>query len=118
MRAPDGEAGMTYNEQLAARLRRALSGRKAVGEIKMFGGLCFTWRGNMVCGILKDDLVLRVDKTLYPKLLKEQHARPMDFTKREMPGFLFVGPGGWKGAGLSKWIRRALDYSASLPPKA
>lgn len=109
---------MAYDEKLAARVRKALARRKAVAEIRMFGGLCFTLRGNMCCGVLKDDLVLRVDKGLYPRLVKEPFARPMDFTKREMPGFLFIEPEGWKGAGLSKWMRRALAYSATLPSKA
>ena len=51
---------MAYNETLAARVRKVLARHKAVAEIKMFGGLCFTLRGNMCCGVLKDDLVLRV----------------------------------------------------------
>lgn len=109
---------MAYDEQLAARLRRALARKDRIAEIRMFGGLCFTWRGNMVCGSLNDDLVLRVDKKLYPRLLEEPHARPMDLTGREMPGFLFVGPGGWKGRRLSWWLKRALDYSRTLPAKA
>ena len=109
---------MAFDEGSAERTLAALGDVRGVTEIRMFGGLCFTWRGNMVCGILKDDLVLRVDKGLYPKYVKERNALPMDFTKREMPGFLFIEPGGWKGAGLSKWLKRAMDYSATLPPKA
>ena len=51
---------MAYNEALASRVRRLLSRHSALAEIKMFGGLCWTIRGNMACGVLKDDLVLRV----------------------------------------------------------
>jgi hypothetical protein len=110
---------MAYDERLAARVRRILARHKALSEIKMFGGLCWTIRGNMACGVLKDDLVLRVDPLKAPAFLKERHARPMDFTGRPMRNFLFVSSAGIvTQAGLGKWIARALDYALSLKPKA
>ena len=109
---------MAYNETLAARVRKVLARHKAVAEIKMFGGLCFTLRGNMCCGVLKNDLVLRVAPEAATKYLAEPHVRPMDFTGRPMKNFLYVGPGGHGTASsLRKWIRRAADFAMSLPPK-
>jgi hypothetical protein len=39
-------------------------------------------------------------------------------TGRPMKGWLLVGGGALKGeTALAKWVRRALDYAASLPKK-
>lgn len=110
---------MAYDETLATRVRRALARKKAVTEINMFGGLCFTVRGNMCCGVLQNDLVLRVPRESYEKILKKPHVRPMDFTGRPLRGFIFVGPKGHKTAqSLKRWIDAAVRYAMSLPPKA
>jgi TfoX/Sxy family transcriptional regulator of competence genes len=110
---------MAYNDVLAARVRRMLARHKALAEIKMFGGLCWTIRGNMACGVLKDDLVLRVDPEKARVYLNEPYARPMDFTGRPMKNFLFVSSRGCATpAGLKKWISRSVEYALSLKPKA
>lgn len=110
---------MAYDEKLAERVRRALSRYRAVGEIKMFGGLCFTLRGNMVVGVLKDELMVRLAKEENPGIWKEPGIRPMDFTGRPMKGFYFIGPAGHKTpAKLKKWITRCADYASTLPPKS
>jgi len=53
-------------------------------------------RGKMFCGVLKDDLVVRVGPERDEKALSHAPARPMDFTGRPLPGYVFVGPGGLK----------------------
>lgn len=109
---------MAYDPNLAARVRQALARQKAVTEIKMFGGLCFTIRGNMCCGVLRDDLVLRVPRDRYEKILKQSHVRPMNFTGRPLRGFVFVGPKGHKTEKhLRGWIKASAAYAMSLPPK-
>jgi hypothetical protein len=106
------------NNQLSERVRRILKRRRGVGEIKMFGGLCFTLNGNMCCGTLKNDLVVRVGPRRYDRALAEPHARPMDFTGKPIKGFVFVGPGGTKtDAMLKRWIKRSTDFVSSLPLK-
>lgn len=109
---------MAYDEALAARVRKQLKKHKALSEIRMFGGLCWTIRGNMACGVLNDDLVLRVDPDLAAAYLREPHARPMDFTGRPMRNFLFVSSRAVATpAGLKKWISRGVDYALTLKPK-
>ncbi|GEM_PF-6262216 len=71
---------MAYDEKLAARIRNVLVRYRAVREIKMFGGLCFTIRGNMCCGVDKTNLMVRVGPERYEKALTQPHARPMDIT--------------------------------------
>lgn len=83
----------------------------------MFGGLCFTVGGHMCCGVAGHDLVVRVGPARYLEALAAPHARPMDFTGRPLKGFVYVGPAGYRAADLTKWIRRALSFAGSLPPK-
>ena len=45
---------MPYNDELAARVRKALEGRDGLAEKKMFGGMAFVVNGNMCCGVVKD----------------------------------------------------------------
>jgi hypothetical protein len=109
---------MAYNEALAGRVRKLLAKHRSSDEIKMFGGLCFTLRGHMCCGIHKNDLMIRVGSERQREALTEPHARPMDITGRPLKGFVFVGPGGYRtDKALVKWIERGVDFTSSLPPK-
>jgi len=84
----------------------------------MFGGICFLDRGNMMCGTLDDDLVVRVGKERQASALALRNVEPMIVGDRPMTGILRVGP---KGIGtdsdLRDWIERARDFTRSLPPK-
>jgi hypothetical protein len=72
----------------------------------------------MVCGVVKDDLVVRVGPARYEEALGDRHARPMDFTGRVLKGFVFVGPAGYRTPrGLAKWLSRGVEFAASLPAK-
>ncbi len=109
---------MAYDERLADRIRKILARRPALAEKRMFGGLSFMVRGHMCCGVLKDDLVVRVGPARYEKALSQPHARPMNFTGRPINGFVFVGPAGYRtDESLRKWIKQAVEFIASLPPK-
>ena len=113
---------MAYDTDLAERIRAALRRASAKiappREIRMFGGLCFTVGGHMCFGIIGRDLVVRVGPEGLGDALAEPHARPMDFTGRPLKGFLYVGPAGYRRpADLAKWLRRALSFVGSLPPK-
>jgi len=109
---------MAYDLKLADRVRTELRRVKDVREIRMFGGLCFTISGNMCCGVMKDDLMIRLDREDVVDALRQPHTRPMDFTGRPLRGFLYVDRAGWhEPAVLRRWVRRALAFASSLPPK-
>ena len=109
---------MAYNEYLADRIREILAHRNELTEKKMFGGLSFMLGGNMCCGIIKDDLVVRVDPDSYEKEVAKPHARPMDFTGRPLKGMVYVGPEGYRtNEELKYWLDQALNFALSLPPK-
>lgn len=109
---------MSYDEELAERVREVLDDRAAFGEIKMFGGLCFTVNGNMALGVVNDDLMVRVGPDGHDAAMAKTGAREMDFTHRPMKGFLFVGPSGTKTKrSLQTWASMALAFVEPMPPK-
>jgi TfoX/Sxy family transcriptional regulator of competence genes len=98
-------------------LRAALAGRKNVSEKRMFGGICFLMRGNMLCGTGKADFMFRVGKEQDAEALSRRGARPMDITGRVMKGFVWVAPSSCDARGLLRWIELAVRYVGALPPK-
>jgi TfoX/Sxy family transcriptional regulator of competence genes len=109
---------MAYDEKLAQRVRERLAGQPGLAEKKMFGGVAFMLRGNMCCGVLNADLIVRVGPKQFADALERPHARPFDVTGRPMRGIVMVG-----GAGLTTdealrdWIERGTRYALSLPAK-
>ena len=109
---------MAYNEKFADRVRRELRHVKGVAEIKMFGGLFFTVSGNICCGVLNEDLVIRLGREEVVETLRQPHTRVMAFAGRPLRGFLRVDRDGWHTpAARRRWVRRALVFASSLPPK-
>jgi hypothetical protein len=111
---------MAYEKALAARVRSALrsAGVAEAGEIRMFGGLCFTVAGHMCCGVTGSDLMVRVGPDQHTAALARPHARPMDFTGRPLRGFVFVAPEGTRrSVQVTRWVGLALTFMASLPAK-
>ena len=84
----------------------------------MFGGIAFMVRGNMCCGVVKSDLMVRVGPQQYERALAEPGARPMDFTGRPMTGMIYVdGAVCVNGRTLAKWVKRGAEFAMSLPAK-
>jgi TfoX/Sxy family transcriptional regulator of competence genes len=109
---------MSYDEKLAQRLRKILALRTSVTEKKMFGGLAFLFHGHMFCGIINEDLMVRVGLEQYQAALKKPHARPMDFTGRPLRGYVYVAPGGYNSASaLEHWVQCSMGFVATLPAK-
>ena len=107
---------MPYDEKLAERVRRALRGRGELDEKQMFGGLAFMVDGHMCCGVIGEDLMVRVGADKLGEALARPHARPMDFTGRPSPGMVYVGPGGTKrAAAVAAWVARGRAVVQSLP---
>ena len=109
---------MPYDEALARRVREALGDRSDVSEKSMFGGLAFLLRGNMCVGVIRGELMIRVGPKAHDTLVREPHAREMDFTGRPMKGFVHVAGKGLASDGdLQGWVARGVSFAASLPPK-
>jgi TfoX/Sxy family transcriptional regulator of competence genes len=110
---------MVYNEALAARVRTELLAAPEVEEKKMFGGVTFMVSGQMCCGVLKDDLIVKVGGDGWDQLIAQQHVRPFDFSGRPMVGMVYVAqPGVASEGALHEWIERGLRYVREHPKEA
>lgn len=109
---------MPYDEKLYQRINEALKTTKDIEPKKMFGGICFMHRGNMLCGIDGQRLMVRVGPDQHAQALSLKHASVMDITGKPMKGFIFVSPNGTKSVSdLKKWLKLGLNFTSSLPPK-
>jgi TfoX/Sxy family transcriptional regulator of competence genes len=109
---------MAYDEAFAQRIRRAIGDHPGVSEKKMFGGLAFLLGSKMFCGIVGDQLMVRVGPAAYEDALAEPHVRPMDFTGRPLIGYVYVDAAGVRRASaLARWVERAMAFVATLPAR-
>jgi TfoX/Sxy family transcriptional regulator of competence genes len=109
---------MAYDETLADRIRQRLARRKQIEEKKMFGGVGFLLNGNMVVGVWKDSLIVRLGPEGGDEALTEPHVKEFDITGRAMKGWVLVEPAGVDDDDrLSTWIERAMSFVGKLPVK-
>ena len=109
---------MAYSEELAQRIRDVIGGRDGVTERKMFGGVGWMVNGNMACGTMGDDLLVRLDRDDSNRILAEPHVGLMRMGKRTMRGFFTVDASAIADdAELARWVDAGAAYAASLPPK-
>lgn len=109
---------MSYDEDLFRRINILLKNTIGVEPKKMFGGICFMHRGNMMCGIDGRRLMVRVGPAQYDYALSLKHASVMDITGTPMKGFIFVGEPGFKtDKSLRIWLDLGLNFTSTLPLK-
>ena len=109
---------MAFSEELAERIRQGLARRKGIGEKKMFGGVGLLLNGNMLVGVWKDSLIVRLGPEEGDEALKEPHVKEFDITGRPMKGWVLVESEGVEGDDqLAGWIQRAVKFVGRLPAK-
>src|SRR5438874_7319667 len=109
---------MTFDDALAQRIRQLLARRKGIEEKKMFGGIGFLLNGNMLVGVWKNSLIVRLGPEKGDEALMEPHVKEFDITGRPMKGWVLVEPEGVTSDDqLKGWIQRALKFVGKLPVK-
>ena len=109
---------MAFDQRLAERVSTVLEHVSDVHEQQMFGGIAFLVGGHMACGIVGEDLMLRLGVEGADAALDGPHVRPMDFTGRPMSTMVFIEPAGIESdRELTGWIERALTFVQTLPPR-
>ena len=109
---------MAYEEALAERVREVISLRTDVTERKMFGGIAWMVAGNMACGVLGDEVIIRVGPESYERALAEPHTREFDFTGRPSRGIVVVAPEAIAADdALAGWVDAGADFAMTLPTK-
>ncbi len=110
---------MSYDAEVADRVRRVLAGQPGVAEKKMVGGgLSFLVNGNMCCGVRGRALMVRVGADSREQALAEPHVRPMLLGGRALSGFVSVEPAGFAADdALAGWVQRGLDFATTRPAR-
>jgi TfoX/Sxy family transcriptional regulator of competence genes len=104
--------------ELAERIHAEIGDDPNVSEIRMFGGICFTLNGNMLCGTMKGgDLLVRVGEDQELAALALPGTSRMNFTGREMKGFVIVEAKTLDQRALKEWIAMASTFVGPMPPK-
>jgi len=103
---------MAYSEKLADKVRQRLAGLPNIEEKEMMGGLTFMYNGKMCVGIIKDELMCRIDPAVHEAAIAKPGCRTMDFTNRPMSGFIMVDEHGMKSKkDFDYWIDLALEFN-------
>lgn len=104
---------MAYNENLADRLRTVLASQEDVEEKKMMGGLTFMVNGKMCVGIVKEDLMVRLNPDIHDQVIEHNGCREMDFTGKPMKGYVFVSPEAIESEKeLNYWVNLGLEFNS------
>jgi TfoX/Sxy family transcriptional regulator of competence genes len=110
---------MSYDEELADRIRELVAAEPALTEKKMFGGLAFLVGGNMaVAASGQGGLMVRVDPEQSDALVSRSRARVVEMRGRPMRGWLRVDSEDLRTKRqLQAWVDRGTSYARSLPAK-
>ncbi len=103
---------MAYNEKLSERIRERLADLDQIEEKEMMGGLTFMYNGKMCVGIIKDEMMCRIDPALQDYVLERNGCRLMDFTGRPMKGYIMVNETGMRSnQDFDYWINLCLEFN-------
>jgi len=109
---------MPIDEALREQVRARLSEVDEIVEKPIVGGIGFTLRGNLLCGVMGEDLLVHVAKTEFGRYVAEPGARPMVMAGRSSRSWILVGKGVVSSRGeLARWIDRAIQFVSTLPAK-
>ena len=109
---------VAYDETLASRIRDTLIHKRNIKSKKMFGGVGFLLNGNMLVGVWKNSLIVRLGPDAGEAALREPHVREFDITGKAMKGWAMIEPDGVADDDqLLDWIERATEFVKDLPKK-
>ena len=109
---------MAYDEGLAQRIRELVEEQPGFTEKVMFGGIGFMLQGNMACGVIGDEMIVRLGQEQDEAALAKPHTRHFDFTGKPMRGWVMVAADGYEAdEDLAAWVQLGVDYALSLPEK-
>ncbi len=103
---------MAFNEKLNDRIREAIMNLPNVEEKHMFGGTCFMVNEKMCVGVVKDEMMCRINPDIYEEVLQKNGCREMVFTGKPMKGYVFVSEEGMKTTQeFNYWINLCLEFN-------
>jgi TfoX/Sxy family transcriptional regulator of competence genes len=108
---------MAYSKALDKQIIEIISIWGNVIPKEMFGGVCYLLNGNIVCGVYKDFLILRLGVEGAALALQHPQVRAFDITGRAMKGWVMVEEQACVGKRLEDWLNKARAFVSRLPEK-
>ncbi|GGM90565.1 hypothetical protein GCM10010967_24540 [Dyadobacter beijingensis] len=103
---------MAYDINLANRIRERLFELPNIEEKAMMGGLTFMYNDKMCIGIIKNELMCRIDPAFHETAVEKPGCRTMDFTNRPMIGYVLIEQDAIKiQEEFDYWINLCLDFN-------
>ena len=66
----------------------------------------------MCVGVIKDEMMVRIDPDRAEEVLEKNGCRPMDFTRRPMKGYFYVSDAGMKSkSDFDYWVNLCLEFN-------
>ena len=109
---------MATDQALLGAVRDYVSPLGEIVEKRIVKGIGFMWRGNLLCSVSADRLLVRVDATDYEDWVQSNGAQPMIMGARTAKGWIYIDHSvASTDDGLRTWLDRAVRYSRNLPKK-
>ncbi len=103
---------MAYNQILANRIREQLQDLEGIQEKEMMGGLSFMLNDKMCVGVIRDEMMCRIDPAFYEEALEKPGCHEMVFTGKPMKGWVMIEDEGLKHmSDYNYWIGLAVAYN-------
>ena len=113
-----GVSGTDLRSRVRAAVRDTVPSRAEVRDKAIVGGAGLMWRGNLLCGVVSGNLVVRVGKAAYADALARPGAGPMTMAGRASSTWVTVDAAQLADdTTLREWIERGVSFVATLPPK-
>lgn len=109
---------MARDAGLEATMAEDLAGLDDLRMVKMFGGVAWMWRGNLLCGARQDGILWRLGKGNDGWTRDIAEAAPMVMGARVMEGWVRLSPeGAADDATRQRFLAAARAFVETLPPK-
>lgn len=110
---------MSFDEELAERLRGLLAVEDGVVEKKMFGGVAFMLGGHLtIAASGQGGILVRIDPDSGEAALARPFTEPMVMKGRELAGWIRVQPEGYDADDeVQHWVDEAVAFVRTLPPQ-
>jgi hypothetical protein len=109
---------MARDEGLEMVVADDLDGLADLKTVKMFGGVAWMWRGNLLCGARQDGILCRLGKGNDGWTRDIAEAAPMVMGERVMEGWVRLSPDGAADDAMrARFLAAARAFVETLPPK-
>lgn len=103
---------MAYDKNLADKIREQLANLSVIEEKEMMNGVVFMVDNKMCIGVVKDEMMCRIDPAIHETLVEMTGCRTMDFTNRPMIGYVLIDSSGMRTQKeFEYFIHLALEFN-------